>query len=243
MADFLIRIENDGLFDRNVLTGLNREERIMIMNNFVATGFALPLYEEAKMLNRASANKTKAPRLIFGSQFQSTILEHCELGERLLSLLEESNLEEELRIRNILLRVVEEGKIYWLGFSDLPLEEKKLLADVLVKADLMTYEPDPYGIVYAVSFKNMGQRKHSCFLHGTPEGTRNLYLKSLRDASALANSWSLNHATPTYIDRLYMADGELRMEEVDILQNDYRGKPWISSPAPLEQSEVVTVQI
>jgi hypothetical protein len=213
------------------------------MKSLVESGFAIPQYKQTGMFSESASAKTKAPRLIFGSQIQSTIVEPCELGEKLLDVLEEVHPKNEHRIRSILTSIIEEEKIYWLGFFDLPLEEKKLIADIFLKADIFTHDIDPYGIVYSVNFMDLGDNKYPCLMYDGMEIARSLYLKSLRDASALAHSWSLRHSPPARIDRIYTVNGKLRMEEVDILKNDYRGKEWASSPAPLQQSEPLPIRI
>ena len=148
----------------------------------------------------------------------------------------------ERRFGAILSNVVESNRVNFLEYVRLPYADKIAIAKGFVRTGIFTLKHKPNREIYSVCFKNLGRANFPCLSFGMTGSNVTVFTCSLEDASALASSWSLIHSETVYIEKIHVAGGKIITEEVEILENDFRGKDWLGDYLPQEQEKFAVGQ-
>jgi len=170
--------------------------------------------------------------------------ELSELAEVILSNMEISSPEEELKTKLALHKVVEEDRINWYEFSRLPIRGRRATIDSMIKIGILTTVYGPRAEVFQVSSLHSLQphfipfsedeKDSNCKPGEEPQqkNTINVYFYSIEDARAYASSLMALNGLNMVVDRISVKNGKVSMEVIEILQNDLRGKNWIGNYLP-----------
>lgn len=148
----------------------------------------------------------------------------------------------EQRFRVVLSNVVESNRVNFLEYIRLPYADKIAIARGFVRTGIFALKHKPDGEVYSVCFKNLGRMNLPCLSFGLKDKNVSPFTCSLEDASALASSWSVIHTETVYIEKIYTSGGKIMKEEVEILENDFRGQDWSKFYLPQEQEKIAIGQ-